>query len=217
MFVTPSQIRAARALLDWTVAQLGERVGVSPTTVSAIETGRSAGSRDVLTAIMYAFQSAGIELTEDGGVRPRQSEIQIFRGADGFRAFFDDVYEVVKNHESPKVSVTSIREEDYERWLGSAFDAMHMKRMIALKKENFRILLRDQDVYLPCINYCEYRWVPPEQFADVSLYIYGDKVGFVEFTEHDVRVTVVENQAVTDALRKMFDLAWSNALLKPRQ
>lgn len=215
MFVAPNQIRAARALLDWTVAELGDRVGVSPTTISAIETGRSAGSRDVLTAIIYAFQSAGVELTEDGGVRPRQNEIQIFRGSDGFRAFFDDVYKTAKTHDNPRISITSNNEKDYEKWLGPAYDAMHMKRMADLKIPNLRVLMRDQDTYLPSINYCEYRWVPAEQFADVSLYIYGDKVGFVEFTEHDVRVTVVDNQAVSDALRKMFDLAWENALLQP--
>ena len=67
MIVNPNQIRAARALLDWTVAQLGEKVGVGATMISAIETGRSSGSKDVLTSIIYAFQAAGVELTEDGG------------------------------------------------------------------------------------------------------------------------------------------------------
>lgn len=215
MFTSPSQIRAARALLDWTVAQLGERVGVSPTTISAIETGRSAGSRDVINAIIYAFQSAGVELTEDGGVRPRQNEIQIFRGVDGFRAFFDEVYKVAKEHDNPRICITSTSEDQYEKWLGPAFDAMHMKRMIDLKHEKFKVLLSMDDTNITSIEYCDYRWIPPEQFADVSFYIYGDKVGFVEFTEHDVRVTVVDNQAVTDALRRMFDLAWDNASLRP--
>lgn len=215
MFVTPHQIRAARALLDWTVSQLGERVGAAATTISAIETGRSAGSKELLTAIIYAFQNAGIELTEDGGVRPRRSEIRIYRGADGFRAFFDDVYAVARDHENPRISITSNNEVDYEKWLGPAYDAMHMKRMRDLGKENLRVLLRDQDTYLPSIAYCEYKWVPQEQFADVSLYIYGDKVGFVEFMENDVRVTVVDNQAATDALRKMFNLAWDNAATRP--
>lgn len=215
MIVNPNQIRAARALLDWTVAQLGERVGVGATMISAIETGRSSGSKDVLTAIIYAFQAAGVELTEDGGVRPRQSHIQSYKGSEGFRAFFDDVYKVAKEHETPRISITSNNEADYERWLGTAFDSMHMKRMSELKCDNLRVLLRDQDTYLPCLNYCDYKWVPSEQFADVSLYIYGNKVGFVEFTENDVRVTVVDNKAVTEAIRKMFDLAWDKALLRP--
>lgn len=215
MIVNPNQIRAARALLDWTVAQLGEKVGVGATMISAIETSRSSGSKDVLTAIIYAFQAAGVELTEDGGVRPRQNRIENYRGPEGFRAFFDEVYKTAKEHYNPKISITSNNEADYERWLGAAFDSMHMKRIAELKRENFRVLLRDQDTYLPCINYCDYKWVPSEQFADVSLYIYGDKVGFVEFTENDVRVTVVDNKAVTEAIRKMFDLAWDKALLRP--
>jgi hypothetical protein len=75
--------------------------------------------------------------------------------------------------------------------------------------------LRNDDDYLPSSAYCEYRWVPPEQFADVALYIFGDKSGFIEFMENDVRVTVVENGAVTESLRKMFELAWGLASLKP--
>lgn len=215
MIVNSNQIRAARALLDWTVAQLGERVGVGATMISAIETGRSSGSKDVLTAIIYAFQAAGVELTEDGGVRPRQNKIQIFRGSDGFRAFFDDVYKTAKEHSNPQISITSTSENEYEKWIGPAFDAMHMKRMIDLKLEKLRVLLSAEDMNISSVNYCDYRWVPTEQFANVSFYIYGDKVGFVEFTEHDVCVTVVDNYAVTEALRKMFNLTWENALTRP--
>ncbi|MDY0028983.1 MAG: hypothetical protein RBR86_03470 [Pseudobdellovibrionaceae bacterium] len=89
-----------------------------------------------------------------------------------------------------------------------------MDRMTELKKEKIRCLLKDKDTYIPSHRYCDYRWVPPEQFADVSFYIYGDKVGFIEFLENEVRVTVVNNSAVVTALRTMFDLYWNTSLLK---
>ena len=90
-----------------------------------------------------------------------------------------------------------------------------MKRISELKREKFRVLLNIEDTNISSINYCDYRWVTLDQFSDVSFYIYGDKVGFVEFTEHDVRVTVVDNQAVAEALRKMFNLSWEKALPRP--
>ena len=77
MIPTANQIRAARGLCDWTVAELAKRVGVGTTTISAIETGRSAGSLEVMASIVYAFGNAGVELTEDGGVRPRQSKVTV--------------------------------------------------------------------------------------------------------------------------------------------
>jgi len=213
MLVAPNQIRAARGLLDWTVATLAEKVGVGTTTISAIETGRSAGSLEVLSAILYAFQSAGVELSEDGGVRPRQSKVSIYRDHDGFCAFFDDIYEVAKTRDMPDICITNVNEAEYDRWLG-AYEPIHAKRMTQLKTK-LRVLMKKHDLHLTSTAYCEYRWVPEEQFADVSLYIYGDKVAFIEFQERNVTVTVVDSKAVTDCLRKMFELSWANASGSP--
>ena len=208
--ISANQIRAARALLDWTVVQLGEKVGVGATTISAIETGRSSGSKDVLTAIIYAFQAAGVELTEDGGVRPRQSKVASYRGKDGFKAFFDDVYEVASTHKNPDISITNVNEAEYDKWLGS-YEVVHANRMTKLENVKLRVLMKERDIHLTSTSYCEYKWIPEEQFADVSLYIYGDKVAFIEFSEHDVSVTLVESQSVTLSLRKMFEITWKNA------
>lgn len=214
MLIQPNQIRAARGLLDWTVAELGKKVGVGATTISAIETGRSAGSLEVISAIIYAFQSAGVEIADDGGVRPIQSKVSVYRGEDGFRAFFDDVYEVARTHEKPDICITNVNEVDYQRWLG-AYDAIHANRMAKLKHSKFRVLVQKMDLHLVSTAYCEYRWVPPEQFANVSLYIYGDKTAFIEFSSNDVFATIVSNKAVTDSMRKMFDLAWNIASTSP--
>jgi transcriptional regulator with XRE-family HTH domain len=210
MIVNSNQIRAARALLDWTVAQLGERVGVGATMISAIETGRSSGSKDVLTAIIYAFQAAGVELTEDGGVKPRQSKVASYRGKDGFKAFFDDVYEVASTHKNPDICITNVNEAEYDKWLGS-YEIVHANRMTKLENVKLRVLMKEHDIHLTSTSYCEYKWIPEEQFADVSLYIYGDKVAFIEFSEHDVSVTLVESPSVTLSLRKMFEMTWKNA------
>lgn len=214
MLISPRQIKAGRALIDWSAEELAKRCGATKATISGIETGKSAGSVELLSRIAYALQSAGVEFTETGGVQPRQSKIVIYRGRDGFTSFFDDVYEVAKTHENPGICVTNVNEAQYEYWLGS-YEIIHMKRMAALKKLKLHVLVRENDTHLTSTAYCEYKWVPQEQFADVSLYIYGDKVAFIEFSERDVTVTVVENRAVTESQRKMFDLAWANASAGP--
>ena len=107
-----------------------------------------------------------------------------------------------------------MNEAQYEHWLGS-YEIIHMKRMTALKKIKLHVLVRENDTHLTSTAYCEYKWVPQEQFPDVSLYIYGDKVAFIEFSERNVTVTVVENKAVTESQRKMFDLAWTSASAGP--
>ena len=212
MLITASQIRAARAMLDWSVQDLAAHTRVKAPTLYGIEKGHGA-SVDTLTELIRVFESAGIELTEDGGVRPRQSRVHIYRGATGFCSFFDDIYEVARTHSDPDFGVTNVREELFERWLGE-YDAIHMARMARLKQHQVRALLKEHDSYVSSSAYTEYRWVEEDAFADVSFYIYGDKVAFIEFLDNTVVVTVVDNKAVAQSLRKMFDVTWSIAKIK---
>ena len=212
MQILPNQIRAARGLIDWTVADLAKLVDVSPTTVSAIETGRSAGSTELLTNIYYAFQSAGIELTEDGGVRPIQGRISKFRGKLGLRCLYDDIFSVIKNHPNPDVCVTSNSDESYKKWLGDDFSLHHISRMEKIQPSKFKVLQKVQNNYAIGLNYCDYRWVGDDLFSNASFYIYGEKCAFIEFYENDVLATVVENKSVSDSIRKMFLVIWKAAM-----
>lgn len=214
MLVSPNQIKAGRALIDWSAEELGKRCGATKATISGIETGKSTGSVELLSRIVYALQSAGVEFTEAGGVQPRQSKIVIYRGRDGFTSFFDDVYEVAKTHEKPDICLTNVKEAEYDQWLGS-YEPIHTNRMTNLENVKLRVLMKEKDTQLTSTGYCEYRWVPEKRFADVSLYIYGDKVAFIEFSERDVVATVVESRAVTEAQRKLFEEAWENASTRP--
>jgi transcriptional regulator with XRE-family HTH domain len=66
----PAQCRAARGLLDWTQADLVEHSGVAQKTVADFERGLTKLHRRTLTAIIAAFEAAGIEFIR-GGVRVR--------------------------------------------------------------------------------------------------------------------------------------------------
>ncbi len=70
--MTPDQVRAARGLLGWSLAQLGIRSGTSAYMVKTFErTGRVAPlySRtervDALAAIRATLEAAGVEFTGD--------------------------------------------------------------------------------------------------------------------------------------------------------
>jgi DNA-binding XRE family transcriptional regulator len=212
MFITPNQIRAARGLLDWTVAHLAAQVGVGTTMISAIETGRSKGSLTVLSNIIKVFELAGVEITVDGGVRPLQNRVIIYRGQDDFRRFFDDVYYVASTHENPDICVTSTDEAIYDYWLSDYLDT-HVQRILSLHPLKMRVLINENDTNPASEDYCIYRRVPEAEFFDISIYLYGDKSGFVEFFENDVVVTVVENPTVTKALRRLFNFSWEGAIL----
>lgn len=70
---TTAQIRAARALLDWSQKMLAKRSLVGLSTIKAVEAGTGRPTKANLAAIQRALETAGIEFTDDGGVRPKAS------------------------------------------------------------------------------------------------------------------------------------------------
>jgi transcriptional regulator with XRE-family HTH domain len=70
--VDPAQSRAARGLLGWTQSELKKQSGVAKKTIVDFERGTTKPYGRTLTAIVAAFDAAGIEFI-DGGVRMRTS------------------------------------------------------------------------------------------------------------------------------------------------
>jgi transcriptional regulator with XRE-family HTH domain len=67
MKIESAQIRAARALLDWSGPRLAEASGVSLATIRRAEQGRDISSL-VARALREALESAGVEfIAENGG------------------------------------------------------------------------------------------------------------------------------------------------------
>ena len=73
--ITSAQIRAARALLDWSRADLSTRSGVGASALMRLESsdGIPAGNIKTFEAVQRAFEAAGIEFIgtpeEGAGVR----------------------------------------------------------------------------------------------------------------------------------------------------
>ncbi|NCC22780.1 MAG: XRE family transcriptional regulator [Alphaproteobacteria bacterium] len=214
MKVNVNQIRAARGLLGWSQKELAARSGISDVSIINYENGKRTPHQNTLEKIMRAFEMAGVEFTEDGGIRPRQSRVITFEGREGFRQFFDDIYETAKSSDDPDLCTTNHVEDVYDHWLGD-YEPIHNKRMTELKDIKVRVLLKEGDKHLTSTSYADYRWVKNEFFSDVSLYVYGKKVAFVDFFEDNVIVTVVESERAADSVRKMFSAIWSISLTNP--
>jgi transcriptional regulator with XRE-family HTH domain len=71
MDISPAQVRAARALIDWSQQQLAEVAEVGLSTVADFERGRRKPIRASLNAIRRTLEAAGVEFTNGGqpGVR----------------------------------------------------------------------------------------------------------------------------------------------------
>ena len=61
--ITPSQCRAARALLDWSQKQLAEAAKVGVVTIRNFEGSKSSPINATLEVLRRALESAGVEFT----------------------------------------------------------------------------------------------------------------------------------------------------------
>jgi transcriptional regulator with XRE-family HTH domain len=62
--ITPRLCKAARALLDWTQADLAEKADVTMDTVSRFEQGKSDTRGNAMIAMEAAIRQAGIKLLQ---------------------------------------------------------------------------------------------------------------------------------------------------------
>ena len=68
--IRPEQIRAARALIDWTRADLAGASGVTVRTLARIENSQTVPRLATLQALTAALESAGIEFIPENGSGP---------------------------------------------------------------------------------------------------------------------------------------------------
>lgn len=70
--VSVQQVKAARALLDWSQGQLAAAAGISLSTVRNFEAGRSKPIPITLNAIRKVLEDAGVEFSERHGTSLRE-------------------------------------------------------------------------------------------------------------------------------------------------
>jgi transcriptional regulator with XRE-family HTH domain len=75
--ITSAQIRAARALLNWSARELAERSGVSQSSIHRAERAKAHPSmhEQSLAAIKAAFERYGVEFLDNSGVRLRSDQV----------------------------------------------------------------------------------------------------------------------------------------------
>jgi DNA-binding Xre family transcriptional regulator len=78
MIIGP-QIRAGRALLDWSVAELSDKSGISEATIRRAETAEGVPTirADNLNAIQRALEDGGVMFLEAADIRPGGPGVRI--------------------------------------------------------------------------------------------------------------------------------------------
>ncbi|MEM7679666.1 MAG: helix-turn-helix transcriptional regulator [Pseudomonadota bacterium] len=214
--LTIEQIRAARALLDWSQSDLAERAGLSQTGIARIENGTNKPNSKTLAKIQTAFDGADVEFIDTTGVKKRSGQVKTLRGIEGFRAFMDDVYEVASAGPTDICLFNGIPEVFY-KWLGKDwYHDVHAPRMDKVKENfSFKIIISESEKEFMASSFAEYRWFPTDLSSDKTIYAYGDRLAFFYFDDSELTIRVLNQKDFADSFRVLFDIAWKNVAVKP--
>jgi transcriptional regulator with XRE-family HTH domain len=207
---TIEQIRAARALLDWSQSDLADHAGLSQTGIARIENGTNQPNTSTLEKIRAAFLSAGIEFLGTRGVQQRTNEVKVLHGHQGFIEFLNDVYAVVTLGEKNKEIVVNNVSEDLFLFWEKDFAHVHQARMEAAGAK-YRIIVEEGDKNFTASKYAQYRFIPSEFFQSISYYIYGDRSALIDFSKQEVTVYIIQSSAIADFYREEFNRVWERA------
>lgn len=205
--ITPTQMRAARAMLDVSQGHVADFLGIAANTLSKIESGQSDVSMSRMSEIQRFYEREGIAFVENEGVTWNISQIVKYEGQSGIRDFFDDVYkEVLQGGEIYLFNgVPSL----LTKWLGTDFYKAHSERMSKIKENlKVQIIVEETETNLIAGGFAEYRGFPKNMFSDKTIYIYGGKVGFFTFKEENVSIRVLHNAELAASMKVLFGIAW---------
>lgn len=209
MSINAAQIRAGRGLLNWTAKELAEKIGITPSSMSAIENGQSRGTTQTIESIEKTLVMGGVEFTQNG-VNLRDVIIYRLQGADGFRKMMDDVFGAAQ--QGGDICVFNGSPDLFLKWLGADFYAAHRTRMMALNTGyKLRAMIDEGNLNLIGKGIAHYRWTPDHLFGEKVFYIYGATVAFIGFTDDDVNIQVIVQKETADTMRGLFNIAWQYA------
>ena len=207
--ISPQQIRAARALLDWSQTQLSDLSGVSRASIKNIEKNITAPRKDSIDAIRRALEDHGIEFLPGNGVREKDQIVTTFEGEDAEEQLLNDIYQTMLAEEGGEVLISGLEEMDPEKNPAEyALAKAHLDRLTNIGVKE-RILGKEgNDNYIAPWHW--YRYLPKEGFASVPLFIYGDKIA-LSTDKTPYKSIVIHNRLFADSCRQLFNFAWERA------
>ncbi|MDP0500860.1 MAG: helix-turn-helix transcriptional regulator [Verrucomicrobiota bacterium JB022] len=194
MKIEAKQLRAARALLGWSLEQASRACGIAVPNLSNLENEKTQPRRSTVAALVQAFEAEGVEFM-DGGVRQASRTVSFFYGEQAFLELLDDIYNTLQDGD-----------ELLYMYVDESCSAPEViERELRLRRAGikFRSLVKDGSKNL-IYPIQEYRYIPERFFINNVVVIYGRKAA-IETRE---KITLIHDANVAVALRNSFEMLW---------
>ena len=211
MIITSDQIRAARALLEWSQEDLANKSSLARRTVALIESGKQKPGLDTIEKIISAFDQEDVEFAASEGVRRKAESIRVFTGEDEAYDFFDFLLDHSQKTMDP-VYLNSVCTNEYTRCIPGFHTCDYCVGMDKLAGQiDVRFISKENDHDLVYKSYAKYRTVPEEQFnALVPIYVFGDYIAIMLFLD-EVCIFLIEDKDAAELYRQKFLEQWEVA------
>lgn len=207
------QIRAARALLNWSQAQLARAAGMATSSIKNIESESSSARKETLAQIHDAFDLNGIEFTPGTGVRLKNDIVAVYDGKRATTALLDNIYAHVQTSPEREVCIIGLDEAFSVETDGAQVLANHIERLTKAGISE-RILICDGDTRFLNAPEC-YRWLPRQYFTrNAPIYIFGHRIA-IHSGSLKRRTIIIESRALAQHMRMVFTLLWDCASIAP--
>lgn len=200
MLITPDQIRAARALKNWSQSELAQRVDMATPSIGNIEAGKHTPTPQTQNAIIEAFEGAGIEFI-NGGVRFRQDLVRVYEGNDCYIRLLDDAFLALS---AQKGEILFSGSDEHR----SSPEVIEKFRAMRRSDIHMRSLVKPGDTHLMGkIN--EYRWMPESLYEDSDVkVIFDDTVAYLVSWQDVWKVIIVKDETIANEARRLFEFIW---------
>jgi len=198
MTIKVGQIRAARALLNWSQKDLAERSGVSDISIMSYEKEKRTPHPATLEKIFQAFELAGVVFTKNG-VEMKDDAITLVEGEDWFLRLLDDVYYSLIDTKASELLILCADDRL------SPPEVNNRYRKIRNAGVHMRQLVEEGNTYLMG-GVHEYRYMPKERFNNYVSLIYGDKVAVC--ADLNTKAVIFKDASLARTWKNLFETMW---------
>lgn len=205
--ITLPQIKAARALLNWTQEKLAQAADVSLPSINNFERGLYSPRPETFAAIVSALEKSGVEFTAQNGVQLRHDahDIISFNGPDFLRDLDRDILSVLHGKDDEIAGCW----QDERKWMeyGSVTNPLYIAARIQCGWRE-RFLIPDAASFITSPPE-SYRMLKADKIGQIAYEIYGTRLALIEWEAQ--RVTIVKNSAIVDMFLRQFNALWEIA------
>ena len=206
--ISIEQIRAGRALLNWSQNQLAKAAGLTGRALSQLEQGQVEPRAKTLQAIAQALTDAGVELLEGSGVRlvADRLSVQRYEGDGCIDLYLRDIIKELAD--GSEVLVNGIEEQRLQKAAPTAVEEYFAD--IKKRKIHERVLVPDTNKLFFDSSTTAYRVLPRNIVGEAPHVIYGNTLAIWVWGP-PVQIVLLRSKPVADTFRRNFEVHWDMA------